>query len=140
MEQINSRFKITERPFNAPGKCLICGSVDRPVVDFGLEGEFSTLENTELGETKFQRFTDFVGVAYWCRDCVREAALVFDIASKEDYLKLALKCEQLEVDLKEAYARVTAKLIDFAGSLTPPPSFDLLDVDHLIEGAKLSKG
>lgn len=33
--QVNSRVKVLERPFISPGKCIMCGAVDRPVVDFG---------------------------------------------------------------------------------------------------------
>jgi hypothetical protein len=31
---VNSRFRITSSPEILPGKCAVCGAVDRPVVDF----------------------------------------------------------------------------------------------------------
>lgn len=36
---VNSRFQFLPRPAAAPGKCSCCGSVERPVVDFGLDIE-----------------------------------------------------------------------------------------------------
>lgn len=33
----NSRFQIIPSPILSPGKCMICGSPNRTVVDFGLE-------------------------------------------------------------------------------------------------------
>jgi hypothetical protein len=35
--QINGRFQIVDRPLALPGKCAVCGAVDRPVVDFGFD-------------------------------------------------------------------------------------------------------
>ena len=35
-ENVTSRFKVLERPNLSPGKCSVCGAVDRPVVTFGL--------------------------------------------------------------------------------------------------------
>lgn len=37
---LNSRFQTYPVPMASPGKCSVCGSVDRPVVDFGLTVEF----------------------------------------------------------------------------------------------------
>lgn len=31
---VTSRFRILDTPFIQPGKCAVCGAVDRPVVDF----------------------------------------------------------------------------------------------------------
>lgn len=33
---VNGRFKVTDRPTVFPGKCAVCGTVERPVVDFGM--------------------------------------------------------------------------------------------------------
>lgn len=55
--QINGRFKVLERPFALPGKCAICGAVDKPVIDFGFD-------------------LDFYGVVYFCIECVQDAALI----------------------------------------------------------------
>lgn len=61
---INGRFKILERPASAPGKCAVCGSVERPVLDFGFD-------------------LDFYGVVYICVDCLREGASVAGILGDE---------------------------------------------------------
>ena len=50
-----------------PGTCIVCGSADKPVLDFGMSLEFH-------------------GVVYFCRDCITEAALAFgDVVSKLDH-------------------------------------------------------
>lgn len=61
---INSRFKITERPFAAPGKCAVCGAVDRPVVDFGLNIEW-------------------YGRVYFCTECLTEVAQIIQMVPLE---------------------------------------------------------
>ncbi len=66
---INGRFKFLERPAVAPGKCAICGSVERPVLDFGLD-------------------LDFYGCVYFCVHCLREAASVAGILGDESTTQL----------------------------------------------------
>ena len=39
-ENVQSRFKVLERPTLSPGKCAVCGAVDRSVVDFGLNIQY----------------------------------------------------------------------------------------------------
>lgn len=52
---LNSRFKLLDRPFVNPGKCAVCGAVDRPVIDFGLN-------------------IDFYGAVLLCVSCIREVS------------------------------------------------------------------
>lgn len=54
----NSRFKVLSHPAVAPGKCIICGAVNRPVVDFGMS------------------VTGY-GAIYFCCFCISEAAQPF---------------------------------------------------------------
>lgn len=35
-----SRFQIMPSPIVSPGKCAVCGAVDQPVIDFGLNIDF----------------------------------------------------------------------------------------------------
>ena len=51
---INGRFRVTERPMAAPGKCAVCGAVSRPVVDFGMD-------------------VDFYGAVLFCFECILSA-------------------------------------------------------------------
>lgn len=51
----NSRFKLMDRPSAIPGKCAVCGAVDRPVVDTGWNAEY-------------------YGVVYFCVLCLAEVA------------------------------------------------------------------
>lgn len=59
---INGRFKFLERPAVAPGKCAVCGSVERPVIDFGFD-------------------VDYYGTVYICVTCLTEAAGIAGIVS-----------------------------------------------------------
>ena len=52
---LNSRFKLIDRPIVPPGKCAVCGTVDRPVIDFGLN-------------------VDFYGAMYLCVTCLTEVS------------------------------------------------------------------
>lgn len=52
---VNSRFRILDTPIISPGKCAVCGAVNRPVVDFGLN---------------IQRY----GAVMLCVDCICEGA------------------------------------------------------------------
>lgn len=54
---INGRFKYSERPMASPGKCAVCGAVDKPVIDFGMD-------------------LDFYGAVLMCTECIRGAAEV----------------------------------------------------------------
>ena len=51
---VNGRFKVTERPTVFPGKCAVCGTVERAVVDFGM-----TL--------------DYYGAVLLCVECITSA-------------------------------------------------------------------
>lgn len=62
--QTHSRFKILERPCANPGKCAVCGSSDRPVVDFGFD-------------------LDWYGTVYFCVKCLTEIASVVNMVPVE---------------------------------------------------------
>lgn len=57
IQTLNSRFKLLDRPVAIPGKCVVCGAVDRPVVDTGWS-------------------IDYYGVVYFCVFCLTEVAEV----------------------------------------------------------------
>ena len=61
--QINGRFRYLERPAALPGKCACCGSVDKPVIDFGFD-------------------LDFYGVVYLCVSCLGEATSIVEANSE----------------------------------------------------------
>lgn len=63
--QVNGRFHILPVPVAAPGKCSVCGSVERPVVDFGLE-------------------VDYYGAVVFCVECLRSAADLLDMVPGAD--------------------------------------------------------
>lgn len=53
---VRSRFKLLDRPYAHPGKCAVCGAVNRPVVDFDLE-------------------LDEYGAVYFCVTCLTQVAI-----------------------------------------------------------------
>lgn len=61
-ENVQSRFTVLDRPTESPGQCLVCGAVNRPVVDFGVDIDWAD-----------QGF----GRAYLCVFCVKQAASKF---------------------------------------------------------------
>lgn len=57
---VNGRFKYLDKPAAAPGKCAVCGAVDRPVIDFGFD-------------------VDYYGAVYICVECMKAANTVVDL-------------------------------------------------------------
>lgn len=92
----NSRFQVYPSPVASPGKCGVCGAVDRPVVDFNM-----TIQ--------------FYGAVYICITCMTEAAQVINLVPKSDLIEAQDSLTQsfdktlLEKDL------VAIPRVDFAG-------------------------
>lgn len=61
-ETIQSRFTVYARPDAPPGRCIVCGATQRPVIDFGVDVEWAD---------------NGYGRAYFCEDCITEAASKF---------------------------------------------------------------
>lgn len=70
-----SRMQVVPVPQMLPGKCICCGAVDRPCVDFGMS-------------------IDRFGVIYFCEDCIGEAARQFGFSSPADAMSVAVGAEQ----------------------------------------------
>ena len=62
---LNSRFQTYSSPMSSPGKCSVCGAVDRPVVDFGV-----TIQ--------------YYGAVVFCFVCMTEAARVIDMVPRSE--------------------------------------------------------
>ena len=62
---LNSRFTLTPFPVATPGKCAVCGAVDRHVVDFGM-----TIQ--------------FYGAVVFCVTCLTEAAAIIQMVPLAD--------------------------------------------------------
>jgi hypothetical protein len=87
VSQINGRFQILERPSALPGKCAVCGAVDKPVIDFGFD-------------------LDYYGAVYFCVECIIEAASLLGMV-KGELLETAQLVQQNHNDqLIEAGAAV----------------------------------
>lgn len=69
-ENVQSRFTVLDRPTESPGRCLVCGAVNRPVVDFGVDIDWA-----DLG----------FGRAYLCITCILQAASKFDNPETEKF-------------------------------------------------------
>jgi hypothetical protein len=88
-----SRFQILQLPPSFPGKCAVCGAVDRPVIDFKMELEY-------------------YGGVFFCITCMEEAA------TKIDYVPVATLFKVTD-ELKAATAGVEAayqSIMDFLGT------------------------
>ena len=62
---LNSRFQTYPLPVSSPGKCAVCGSVSRPVVDFGLD-------------------VQFYGTVLFCFECMASAARTIDMVPRSE--------------------------------------------------------
>lgn len=103
--QINGRFKINPKPVASPGKCSVCGSVERAVVDFGLDVEF-------------------YGAVVICTECFICAAQILDLVPGEKLRTAQLVQLDHEHQLNEAgrvaneyNAKLSDLLTEFANSL-----------------------
>lgn len=64
------RFQLLDKPIAAPGKCAVCGSVSKPVIDFNFN-------------------LDWYGAVYFCVECMASAARVINLVSMKEYTTLA---------------------------------------------------
>lgn len=70
-----SRFQIVERPYVSPGKCVVCGATDRPVVDWNMDIE------------------DY-GTIYICLECGAELARSLGFVSPDEVAAIKLEAGQ----------------------------------------------
>lgn len=71
-----SRFSVIEKPIASPGKCVVCGAVNRPVIDFNFN-------------------IDWYGAVYFCTICMREAASKLGFISLEKYIGLEQEASRI---------------------------------------------
>lgn len=72
---LTSRFHMVEKPVAHPGKCIVCGAVDRACIDFGMD-------------------IDDYGAVYFCFDCMREGGLAAGLIHPSMYEQAQLGAEQ----------------------------------------------
>lgn len=87
---VTSRFRIMDSPIVLPGKCSVCGTVDRPVIDF----------NTTI---------PMYGAILICFSCISEAARGVGMIDK---VELEMAQENLVQSL--------AQQLDYAGMIGVP--------------------
>lgn len=75
----SSRVTLLDLPVAAPGVCALCGSANKPVVDFGKQ-------------------LDWYGAVYFCHDCIREVAEVIGYVPIEPFQKLNEEYRKLTVE------------------------------------------
>lgn len=113
IQTLNSRFKLLDRPVAIPGKCVVCGAVDRPVVD-----------------TTWS--IDYYGVVYFCVFCLAEVAGVIGMIDSrlleaaemnsarqfEEYLRInglkVIKNEQY-ISWVSSISQLHADITDYSG-------------------------
>lgn len=81
---INGRFQYSEKPLASPGKCAVCGAVDRPVIDFGFD-------------------VDYYGAVYFCVDCLRAAVHVADLYEGSAQQTRTVPLQFLDVEAVNEY-------------------------------------
>lgn len=118
---LTSRFQVVERPLAHPGKCAVCGSTDRPCVDFGFDVE------------------DY-GTVYFCLDCLTEVADVIGLVPEQRVRDAELETGQsvsdwltsrdLKVVTNEQLAVLTANLTSLSTALVPVVFGHLDNVDE----------
>lgn len=81
---INGRFKYSEKPLASPGKCAVCGAVDRPVIDFGMD-------------------LDYYGAVLFCVDCLRGAVGVADLYEDSATQTRTVPLQFLDVEAVNEY-------------------------------------
>lgn len=87
---INGRFKYSEKPMALPGKCAVCGSVERPVIDFGAD-------------------VDGYGAVLICADCIRTAAQLVSLVEGDVQTQVVPPLNFLDVEAVNEYlARTNA--------------------------------
>lgn len=72
---LQTRFQILDRPLRHPGKCAVCGSATKPVVDMGI---------TIPG----------YGVAYFCVEDIIDLGSAVGMVSESEVSELRLAAEQ----------------------------------------------
>lgn len=107
---INGRFKYLEKPAALPGKCAVCGAVDKPVIDFGLD-------------------LDYYGVVYFCCECMKAASLVVELFEGTTTAPVVPPLNFLDVEAVNEYVtRATASVAALNAVLAPVHS-SLVDAE-----------
>jgi len=70
-ETLQSRMRLLDKPLLTPGKCAVCGAVDKKVVDTGSD-------------------LDWYGRIYFCLDCGIQIGTVFGMRDALDYTQMRL--------------------------------------------------
>lgn len=113
---VTSRFSVLERPTLSPGKCAVCGAVDREVVSFGLN---------------IQRY----GAIMLCVTCVCEAAdrvgMVRPELLEENKVQTGQSIEGylMQRNLKVITYELYDSLTSLVGRFSAHPDIHFSDVD-----------
>lgn len=124
----NARFQLVERPLIAPGKCAVCGTTERAVVDFGA-------------------YVDWFGAIYLCVSCLAEAAATIGMVSAEEHAEAVNSASQsfssylIQYDLMVVDSEWYKRAADLFGSLPISDAYiRIVDSakDHSLSGAEVS--
>lgn len=108
---INGRFQFLERPAALPGKCAVCGAVDKPVVDFGLT-------------------VDYYGAVIFCTDCIREAYGVVENNVGPAQGTSLPYAPPIDIEAVNEYLGRTLDATNRLLTLLPDRYFDFSDLDE----------
>lgn len=111
-ELVQSRIKVFNRPPSSPGKCAVCGSSNKPVIDIGLD-------------------VDFYGVVYFCNECATQIGKAVGMHIHDEVITLQM--ENLLV--KKNTNTAEALLKDLASHVSSIVNTGINDVDRLFDSA-----
>lgn len=108
------RIKVLDRPFASPGKCAICGTVSRPVIDFNFN-------------------LDWYGAVYFCVECMADVGRVIGLVPLEEMR--ALVQENLNTVISYCHANnlvvISKEQYDNARSIVSALTSSLNDFNNI---------
>lgn len=81
---VNGRFKYLDKPVTLPGKCAVCGAVNKPVIDFGLD-------------------LDYYGTVVICVECMHNAMQVVGLYENPPTAPVVPPLDYLDVEAVNEY-------------------------------------
>ena len=110
-----SRVKILDAPVAAPGTCILCGTAgidDRKFVDFG-------------------KTVDWIGVIYFCSECIGEVSRALGWVPVAEYDKLLELHKRID-NVHDGLVKEHKRLTDALGTIFRSVGADDLSIDKFV--------
>lgn len=112
----NARFQLLERPLVEPGKCSVCGTAERPVIDFGA-------------------YVQWYGAIYICESCLADAARTINMVYASELDEAREKASQSFLSQCAAYEVMVVsnewyeRASDLFGNIPVPDALSRFGID-----------